>query len=246
MATFHHRIKSGRKGTARNQAGYIDRRGKYSNRVDLVHRGCGNLPAWSNGDPFVFWRGADRHERSNGAAYREHEIALPVELSREHLVSLVERIVSEVVPDRPYQYAIHVPEDKLEGTPNPHVHIMYSDRIPDGIERTEKQSFARYNRKKPELGGCRKDSGGKTSIELRDDVIATRKKIATLQNEALAAHGHDGRVDHRSLKDRGSSRAPEPRLGPAGVRQLSDTQRKAWLSARVSISENHMPVPGTA
>ena len=123
---------------------------------------------------------------------------------------------------------------------------MYSDRIPDGIERTEKQSFARYNRKKPELGGCRKDSGGKTSIELRDDVIATRKKIATLQNEALAAHGHDGRVDHRSLKDRGSSRAPEPRLGPAGVRQLSDTQRKAWLSARVSISENHMPVPGTA
>ena len=62
MATFHHRIKSGRKGTARNQAGYIDRRGKYSNRVDLVHRGCGNLPAWSNGDPFVFWRGADRHE----------------------------------------------------------------------------------------------------------------------------------------------------------------------------------------
>src|SRR3546814_12273207 len=65
------------------------------------------------------------------------------------------------------QYAIHGPEGKLGGIPNPHIHLMYSDRVSDGIDRTPDRVFARFNPTHPAAGGCRKDSGGRTPIELR-------------------------------------------------------------------------------
>jgi len=39
----------------------------------LVFVQHGNLPAWANGDPAIFWKAADKYERANGAAYREFE-----------------------------------------------------------------------------------------------------------------------------------------------------------------------------
>jgi len=44
-------------------------------------------------DPSAFWRAADTHERENGNAYREFELALPRELSRDHQLALVERFI---------------------------------------------------------------------------------------------------------------------------------------------------------
>src|SRR3546814_9778396 len=57
--------------------------------------------------------------------------------------------------------------DLLGGIPNPHIHLMYSDRVSDGIDRTPDRVFARFNPTHPAAGGCRKDSGGRTPIELR-------------------------------------------------------------------------------
>lgn len=232
MASFHHRIKSGKKGSAKEHATYIERQGRYSDREDLVHTQDGNLPDWADGDPLKFWKGADFYERANGAAYREHVIALPNELSIEQICVLAERLALELVGTKPFQFAIHASEGQLGGIPNLHMHLMYSDRVQDGIDRPVERMFSRYNPKHPEIGGCRKDSGGKGPMELRDEVIAARKKIADIQNQALAEHGVNARVDHRSLREQGQKRRPERHLGPLRIKNMSEGEKALYAATR--------------
>lgn len=235
MGCFHHSIKSGKKGTARRHANYIDRAGTHSDCDDLIHTGYGNLPDWAHNDPLYFWRMADRYERANGAAYREHEIALPNELTVEQLIELSERLVRALVGNKPYQYAIHGPEGKLGGIPNPHIHLMYSDRVPDGINRTPDRMFARFNPIRPEAGGCRKDSGGRAPLELRQQVTATRELSADLQNEALAMYGHTTRVTHLSLRDQGLQRRPEHHLGPRFIKGMAASEKAQYAEYREAM-----------
>ncbi|WP_252966847.1 MobA/MobL family protein, partial [Shigella boydii] len=44
------------------------------------------------------------------------------------------------------------------------------------------------------------------------------------QNEHLARHGHESRVDHRSLKEQGINRTPEVHLGPVQAASLNGEQ----------------------
>jgi hypothetical protein len=233
MASFHHTIKSGKKGTASNHATYIARQGKYSKRADdLVCAGHGNMPDWAQDNPSVFWKAGDRYERANGAVYREHEIALPDELTREQQKELVLELVESLAGDKPYQFAVHTPESALEGVPNTHLHLMFSDRMRDSIERSPQQTFSRYNAKNPEQGGCRKDSGGKNRLALRDEVIEIRRKSAQLQNTALEKHGHVARVDHRTLKQQGVDRIPERHLGRARINNMSSEDKAQYVANR--------------
>ncbi|HRD68320.1 MAG TPA: plasmid mobilization protein, partial [Candidatus Competibacter sp.] len=73
MASYHCRVKVGGKGKASGHAAYIAREGSYAERTgyeDLEATGYGNMPAWTEGKPALFWTAADRHERANGATYR--------------------------------------------------------------------------------------------------------------------------------------------------------------------------------
>ncbi len=228
MSCFHHSIKSGKKGSAVAHSTYISR----NEREDLIHTSHGNLPDWAKDDPKVFWRMASMYERANGAVYREHEIALPNELTIDQLIVLAERLVRQLVGIKPYQYAIHAPDGKLGGVANPHVHLMFSDRMPDGIDRPATQMFSRYNAKHPELGGCRKDSGGQAPLEHSSKVVATRKTSADIQNQMLAECGHDTRVDHRSLRAQGIQRRAERHLGPAFVRGMSAGEKATYAMHR--------------
>lgn len=63
---------------------------------------------------------------------------------------------------------------------------MCSEWISSGIERTPDRTFSRYNPARPSEGGCRKDSGGKSPLELRQEVTARHKLVADTQNEVLA------------------------------------------------------------
>lgn len=236
MASFHHRVKSGKKGTAAHHAAYIARQGAFESRGDLVASGCGNLPGWAEGDPVTFWRNGDKYERLNGAVYREHELALPAELTDTQSEELVAAIVEEVVGDKPYQYAIHANTSTLTGNKNPHVHLMYSDRMSDGIERTPQQTFARYNPVRPAEGGRKKDSGGKNALEMKVALIELRRKCAELQNAALEKYGHTARVDHRSLKEQGVDRKPERHLGQAKVRNMGLDEKGQYVAVRQTQS----------
>lgn len=232
MASYHFEIKSGKKGSAWDHARYIAREGKYGTRHDLLAKGDGNMPQWAVHDHALFWKGADQFERANGAAYREFIFALPNELSLQQNLKTVQTAIGALIGDRPYQFAVHGPEGKLSGIQNLHVHIMFSDRQPDGLQRPLERTFARYNSEHPERGGCRKASGGKTSMQVRDELIAKRRLIADILNQQLADAGVEARVDHRSYKDRGMQRKPERHLGPGRVRAMTADEKAELTAAR--------------
>lgn len=232
MATYHMEIKSGKRGTAAEHAKYISRKGKHRHRGDLISTGYGNMPIWAKDCPEQFWQSADTYERVNGAAYRELIIAIPNEFDLGQAELFAERVVAKLIGDKPYQYALHAPNSSLGDTINTHMHVMYSDRIGDGIDRPPEKTFSRYNRKHPEQGGRKKDSGGMNSLQLRDDVITKRKTVADIENQILQETGHTARVDHRSNRERGIAKRPERHLGPARIREMSDEERTAYTASR--------------
>src|SRR5690606_29766571 len=97
--------------------------------------------------------------------------ALPIELNRDQQRELVLEFIRQQVGAKTFQYAIHSPKAALGHCLQPHAHIMFSDRMPDQIERSGEQHFKRYNQKTPESGGCRKDSGGKDRLVLRNELV---------------------------------------------------------------------------
>jgi hypothetical protein len=239
MASYHCSVKVGSKGKAGPHASYISREGKYEktrSNEKLEHVESGNMPKWAEKDPAQFWQAADQHERANGATYREIEVALPRELTPAQRVELVRDMVGQELGDKhAFTWAIHNPVASLEGREQPHAHIMYSERTIDGIDRDPEQYFKRYNAKNPEKGGCRKDSAG-TEERLQE----TRERWAKVQNLHLEQHGHEARVDHRSLKDQGIERTPEPHFGPGRIQRMTamqDVELTAVLERRAAEGE---------
>lgn len=238
MATFHLTIKSGKRGSAANHSAYIAREhfhGKGGKGNDMVAKEHGNLPEWANNNPSYFWDKADQHERANGAAYREYEIALPIELTQEQRRELVKAFIEREIKDKPYQYAIHMPKAALGTCDQPHAHIMFSDRKPDGLNRIPEKHFSRHDPINPKNGGCKKDSGGLSPIELREQNIALRANWANLQNQFLEENGHAARVDHRSHKDRGIETEPERHLGLLTVKKMTVADREAYNHHRAKL-----------
>lgn len=241
MASYHLTAKIGKKGKAAAHAAYIAREGKYSGRdryEDLEATASGNMPEWAAHNAAHFWTAADEHERVNGSVYREIEVALPREFTPSQRLELVQAFIEQEIGDKhAYQFAIHTPKAALEKDDQPHAHIMYSERIRDGIERDPKHYFKRYNAKNPEKGGAKKFSGGKSANELKAELLGLRERWATLQNSHLEKHGHNDRVDHRSLKDQGIDREPEKHLGAIGVSRLNAHAISALLERRAAEGE---------
>jgi hypothetical protein len=234
MASFHLSIKSGKRGKASEHAAYIAREGKYGKeekKEDLVVVEHGNLPEWANGNPSTFWKAADDYERANGAAYKEYELALPSELTNDQQLELAREFVKQQIGVKPFQMAIHAPIAALGAVKQPHAHVMFSDRKPDGIARSPKQLFKRFNPAHPELGGCKKDSGGKDPATLKSDLKTRRANFADLQNQILEKYGHSARVDSRSYRERGIEKEPEKHLGAAAIKQM-DEEDKAQIKDR--------------
>lgn len=234
MASMHLGIKSGKPGKAALHADYILREGRYrkgGKSRDLRAKGFGNLPPGIH-TPREFWRNADSGERANGAAYREIVAGLPRELKPHQWPPLVQDYISRAIPNKPYEYAIHCPKAALDGGLHPHVHLMYSDRIPDGIERPARQFFSRFNAAHPERGGCKKDSGGLDPVAVKEAVRLKRELWAAVQNEHLAKHGHAERVDARSYRARGLKRQVEQHLGPAAIRHMSFEEKQVFRDTR--------------
>lgn len=216
MASYHLSVKVGAKGKAAAHAEYIEREGEYKlkHQEKLEATEHGNMPDWAQDDPNLFWRCADEFERKNGSTYREIEIALPRELTPQQRKDLVQVFVEQELGDQhAYTWAIHTPKASIEGGEQPHAHIMYSERIQDGIERGPDQFFKRYNPKQPERGGCQKSNTTKSAEQRKTELVELRERFADLQNAFLEEYGHTDRVDHRSLADQGIDRTPEKHLG---------------------------------
>lgn len=235
MASYHLSVKTGGKGKAASHADYIAREGKYAREKDndLEHQESGNMPAWAAHKPSEFWKAADTFERANGCTYREIEIALPRELTPAQRLELVRDFIQQEIGDRhAYQFAIHNPKAAIEGGEQPHAHIMFSERLNDGIERDPQLYFKRANTKNPERGGAKKVRFGETPTERKAYLIAQRERWADLQNKHLERYQHPDRVDARSLKAQGIEREPERHFGAGQLRQFEPAQLHAVMERR--------------
>ena len=211
MAIGRLSMKVGKVGKAGPHAAYIAREGKYAARLDrnekLEATESGNMPAWAKHCPQEFWSAADSNERKNGTTYREMEIALPRELSPQQRVDLVQDFVRQEIGDRhAYQWAIHSPK-AADGGEQPHLHLMFSERQHDHIERDPEHYFKRYNSKNPAIGGARKGYGASAGLTLslaerKTELRQLRDRWEKSCNAHLEQAGVTERIDMRSHAER--------------------------------------------
>lgn len=209
-----------RERSASAHTNYLAREGRYTHRAqELEQTWSGNLPAWAQSAK-DFWDAADLYERANGRTYTEIVIALPRELSKEQRRQVVNEFIEKELGDRfPYTAAIHNPK-ALDGGEQPHMHVMFSLREQDGIERSREQFFKRANDRDPSRGGAKKSREWSKDDPANDRVNDIRARWETLANKALERAGRAERIDRRSLKDQGIEREPEPKMGPEVTQRL--------------------------
>jgi len=239
-------MKVGKAGKAGPHAAYIAREGQYANRLERGERleatEAGNMPAWAQSNPLAFWQAADAYERKNGTTYREMEIALPRELDAEQRAALVREFVRQEIGDRhAYQWAIHVPT-AADGGEQPHVHLMFSERQRDGIERDPEQYFKRYNAKAPEKGGARKGYGPSagqtlTKAERAAELKELRGRWEAMCNAHLERAGVEQRIDMRSHAERGTGLEPERKQLPSQWRGQGRANVIEFRQARAELAE---------
>lgn len=241
MAIYRCNIHPAR-ASAIDHSRYIAREGRYlelaQKRGETVCHGVGNMPEWANAEASRFWEAAEKHERANANHYREFEVALPRELSHEQMEATVKGFSQEQFGERhTYQYALHLNAN------NPHAHIMFSEKMNDGLARSEEQYFKRYNPKKPERGGCKKSNeweaqrGNKAS----DRLLQAREAWANHVNRALERAGHEARVDHRSYEARGIDQIPQPKVGPKVWHQPNREQHPRFQEFEAVRLANQAP-----
>ena len=190
MALGRISIKVGTKGKALPHSKYILREDQYAkknNKLEkLEHIEHGNMPTWAEQNPKLFWEMADLHERKNGSTYREHIISLPRELNESQRLALVQDWIAKEIGEKyAYSFAIHNPT-AMDGKEQPHCHLMFSERLLDGIERDPDQFFKRYNSKDPSKGGAKKDNTGLLDSVRKTLIKEQRNRWEVLCNEHLA------------------------------------------------------------
>ena len=217
MALGRISIKVGMKGKALPHSKYILREDQYAPKNNKLEKlemiGHGNMPAWAEHDPKIFWQMADLHERKNGSTYREHIITLPRELNESQRLSLVQDWIKQELGEKyAYSFAIHNPI-AMDGKEQPHCHLMFSERLLDGIERDPEQFFKRYNSKDPSKGGAKKDNTGLMDSVRKTLIKEQRNRWEQLCNKHLAkAYEYvpepPPEIDMRNWKAKGLDQKP--------------------------------------
>lgn len=220
----HCSIKSGKAGRGASHAEYIGGVGKHAERDDVVAMVDKNIPTWAK-DGVAFFDAADKLERANGRAYTEIEAAIPrgaadpVAYAKEYAEQLLGK-------DHPYRLAVH-DKEAADGGRNIHMHLMFSDRKLDGIERDREQFFKRAaapyrHRVTKELIPADPAKGGAGKDRKWNDRAQVQAVRDGWQAHAKA-QGFD--LDLRSNAAKGLE-APEPKLGPQHPRAGEDLARE--------------------
>lgn len=157
-----------------------------------------NAPTWAH-DRGKLWNEVERVEdRKDSRLGRIYEIALPHELTHEQRRFLIQDFVREQFVRKGYiaDVAIHAP-DREGDQRNYHAHILVSDR------KLETDGFAADKKERQ-----------KSKAEMKAELKSLRVNWERTANRHLERHGHEARIDHRSLKDQGIDREPTQHLGP--------------------------------
>jgi len=156
-----------------------------------------NTPAWMQ-DRVQLWNAVEKVEKRKDAQLaRDLVLSLPHELTDKQRLDLVreflrgEFVAKGMIAD----IAIHAP-DRRGDDRNHHAHVMLTMR---------------------ELAG---DGFGKKVRDWNDtaQLEQWRESWAKIVNHHLERHGHEARIDHRSLAEQGVDREPEPKQGPVATK----------------------------
>ena len=218
MAIFRCELSSGSRQScqsAKAKIDYISRQEKYATHSDRCIHFESKIPMGFD-SPQQFWSAADKHERANARLFQEFKLSLPIEhkLNIPAQIAAVKEFIEKTIPNHPYSFAIHAGK----GT-NPHAHLVFSERVIDGVDRQPETFFKRANKKAPERGGAAKNRALKSTEFLVD----ARETWATCVNESLQKHasalqkvlGNVPQVDHRSRKEQGLEPAAPAHLTKA-------------------------------
>ena len=205
MALGRISVKIGKVGKGGPHAKYILAAEKYAQKQkEIKFTSYGNLPSWAKDNPTKFFEMADAKERKNGQAYREHILSLPRELNLEQQKELLADWIDKRIGNKhAYLLSIHSPTAS-DGKEQPHAHLMYNQRINDGIDRDQEHYFKRYNAKNPNKGGCQKADTGLSPAQLKANLLEERQAWELTVNKHLEMNGFDARVDLRNHQERGA------------------------------------------
>jgi ATP-dependent exoDNAse (exonuclease V) alpha subunit len=179
-------------------------------------------PAWATNSGQLWNHVEASEKRSDAQLAREFILALPKELSAaDQFKTAVDWAQKELVTSGMVaEVSLH--HDKAGR--NPHVHILCTMRKIDGDK---------FSAKKP------REWNDKTLL------VHQRESWANAVNEALEKAGRPERVDHRSLKNQGIDRLPEPKIGVSATAMkrkgvLEDPERFK-LVRKIKLINDAMP-----
>ena len=199
----HLNVKTGSRSTGQSAGAkydYISREGRYARarQDEVVHVESGCMPAFASSDAREYWAAADSHERSNGRLFRSLTAALPNSLDLAGRLELARSFAAHVTAGQmPYTLALHAGLSREPGAAdNPHLHLVFSERVNDGVERAAAQWFRRAAQagRDPAQGGARKSERTKP----REWLDETRQAWAAEMNRAFGRAGVADRVTAES------------------------------------------------
>ena len=214
MASYHLRLKNdakanGRKVSAKVHADHILREGGNKER-DCVFKSF-QLPNWAEGSAKKFFSAATRYEDKGNRRYKELEISLPNELTLEENLEIINAFIANHLSNHYYAYAIHEKAGAISGEKHPHVHIMFSERLIDAVEKEKERPAYKYFKRaaKPLKGEKeasferRREHGAPKDKKWHDKnfLLQIRADFAAIQNKVLEKYGKTIRVDHRTLEE---------------------------------------------
>lgn len=149
------------------------------------------------------WNSVELAEkRKDACLVREHEVALPKEMTDAQRLALVQEYASDLAERHgcAVDFAIHSPPHNADkGQENWHAHVMCTTRMggPNGLGEKCVREKAGRNRK--------------------EDLKFERKRWELICNRHLKEVGINQQIDCRSLADQGIARPPGQHLGPIGA-----------------------------
>lgn len=245
MAIFHLTVKSVSRGKGQSavaKAAYNSRQElrdertgelkDYTRQADAVSFSGifapPNAPKWTQ-DRAALWNAVEQSEKRKDARLAtEIEIALPHELTDDQRKQLVTDFTREQFARRGIVADVNIhkpPREPREGEqPNHHAHILLTLREID------------------------RDGFGKRLPECdQKEVQRLRAGWEKLANRYLERHGHEARIDRRTLKEQGIDREPTRHRGPqvdAMQRRGIETDRAASTSTSTGRKNGSGPGGG--
>lgn len=186
--------RSGSKLWDERQAKTQDYRRRSKGVVESTILAPDGSPEWVSDEAMLWNRVEAGEKRKDSQLAREFILAVPPELTaKEQFQTAVAWARDELVATGMVtQVSLHHTKDGN----NPHVHVLCTMRRLDGDKFSAKKAT---------------DWNDVAVLE------AQRESWEHVANAALERAGRPERIDHRSLKDRGIDRIPEPKIGVAAT-----------------------------